>query len=73
MGYDKNRGLGRNAVAPTKLIEDSKQVGYRGLGYTHKNFNDTTVDWNFDTDPVDISIFFIFSFIFHYIYISRLQ
>lgn len=52
MGFDKKVGLGRNAKAPTKLIEESKQKGLRGLGYTFTNFNDQSADWDFDTDPV---------------------
>ncbi|CAF0750530.1 unnamed protein product [Adineta steineri] len=54
MGYDKNRGLGLNAQGPTKIIEESKQKGHRGLGYTNKGFNDITAEWDFDTDPAPI-------------------
>jgi len=52
MGYDKDRGLGLNAQGPTKLIEESKQKGRRGLGFTFKDFSDDTAEWNFDNDPV---------------------
>jgi hypothetical protein len=52
MGYDKNRGLGVNAQGPTKLIEESKQKGRRGLGFSFQDFNDETAEWNFDNDPV---------------------
>lgn len=52
MGYDKSRGLGRNATGPTKLIEESKQKGRRGLGFTFQNFDNETAEWNFDDDPV---------------------
>ena len=55
MGYDKTRGLGVNAQGPTKLIEESKQKGRRGLGFSFKDFTDETADWNFDNDPVSIS------------------
>ena len=56
MGYDKTRGLGRDAQGPTKIIEESKQKGHRGLGYTVEGFNDEAADWDFDTDPVNIFI-----------------
>ena len=55
MGYDKTRGLGLNAQGPTKLIEESKQKGRRGLGFSFKDFNDEAADWDFDNDPVCIS------------------
>ncbi len=68
MGYDKNRGLGLNAQGPTKLVEESKQKGRRGLGFTFKDFNDETADWNFDNDPVKIFIFIdLFIYILFYI------
>ncbi|CAF0741182.1 unnamed protein product [Adineta steineri] len=54
MGYDKNRGLGLNAQGPTKIIEESKQKGHRGLGYTNKGFNDIAAEWDYDTDPAPI-------------------
>ncbi|CAF4695389.1 unnamed protein product [Rotaria sp. Silwood1] len=54
MGYDKNIGLGLNAKGPTKLIEESKQKGRRGLGFTYKEFNDVTAEWNFDNDPAPV-------------------
>ncbi|CAF1455658.1 unnamed protein product [Rotaria magnacalcarata] len=54
MGYDKNRGLGLNAQGPTKIIEESKQKGRRGLGFTFKNFDDETTEWDFDNDPAPI-------------------
>ncbi|CAF3536035.1 unnamed protein product [Rotaria sordida] len=54
MGYDKNRGLGLNAQGPTKLVEESKQKGRRGLGFTYRAFNDETADWNFDNDPAPV-------------------
>lgn len=54
MGYDKDRGLGRNAQGPTKIIEESKQKGTRGLGFTYPGFSNDTVEWNFDNDPVNI-------------------
>ncbi len=50
MGYDETRGLGRNALGPTKLIEESKQKGLRGLGYTMQGFNDEKAEWDFDND-----------------------
>ena len=53
MGFDENRGLGRNSQGPTKLIEESKQKGRRGLGFTYKHFSDDKAEWNFDNDPVD--------------------
>lgn len=53
MGFDKNRGLGRNAQGPTKIIEESKQKGRRGLGFTFEDFNDEATDWDFDDDPVN--------------------
>ena len=52
MGFDKNRGLGLNAQGSTKIIEESKQKGRYGLGFTLQNFNDRTVEWNCDNDPV---------------------
>ena len=52
MGYDKNRGLGLHADGPTKLIEDSKQKGRRGLGFNFKDFTDDQTEWNFEHDPV---------------------
>ena len=52
MGYDESVGLGRNAKGPTKLIEESKQKGLRGLGFSIKNFDDKSADWNFEHDPV---------------------
>ncbi|CAF0732775.1 unnamed protein product [Adineta steineri] len=54
MGYDKNRGLGLNAQGPTKIIEESKQKGHRGLGYINKGFNDIAAEWDYDTDPAPI-------------------
>ncbi|CAF2931903.1 unnamed protein product [Rotaria sp. Silwood2] len=54
MGYDKNRGIGLNAKGPTKLIEESKQKGRRGLGFSYKDFNDETVDWDFNNDPAPV-------------------
>ncbi|CAF1495464.1 unnamed protein product, partial [Rotaria sordida] len=54
MGYDKNRGLSLNAQGPTKIIEESKQKGRRGLGFTFKNFDDETTEWDFDNDPAPI-------------------
>ena len=54
MGFDKTRGLGINAQGPTQIIEESKQKGHRGLGYTVEGFNDEAADWDFDTDPVTI-------------------
>ena len=59
MGYDKTRGLGVNAQGPTELIEESKQKGRRGLGFTFKEFNEETAEWNFDNDPVNIFLYFI--------------
>lgn len=53
MGYDKNLGLGLNAKGPTKLIDESKQRGRRGLGFTYKDFDNTTAEWDFDNDPVN--------------------
>lgn len=53
MGYDKNRGLGVNSQGPTKLIEESKQKGRRGLGFSFQNFNDNTAEWDFRDDPVN--------------------
>jgi len=70
MGYNKDRGLGLNAQGPTKLIEESKQKGRRGLGFTFKEFNNETAEWNFDDDPVYIYVSFIFSFIFYSICIG---
>lgn len=64
MGYDKNRGLGLNAQGPTKLIDESKQKGRRGLGFSFRDFNDETAGWNFDNDPVRITLAFFFSIIF---------
>lgn len=52
--YDPSRGLGRNAVAPTKIIEDSKQRGQRGLGFTYKAFENESADWNFNNDPAPV-------------------
>ena len=57
MGFDKTRGLGVNAQGPTKLIEESKQKGRRGLGFSYKDFNDETAEWNFDDDPVTIDLY----------------
>ncbi|CAF1374334.1 unnamed protein product [Rotaria sordida] len=54
MGYDKSRGLSLNAQGPTKIIEESKQKGRRGLGFTFKNFDDETTEWDFDNDPAPI-------------------
>jgi hypothetical protein len=71
MGYDKNRGLGLNAQGPTKLIEESKQKGRRGLGFTFKDFNNETEEWDFDDDPVDI--FFLYLLIYLSFHIHRLQ
>jgi hypothetical protein len=61
MNYDKNRGLGRNALGPTKLIEESKQKGTRGLGFTHKEFTNEQAEWDFTDDPVEILFRFLFS------------
>jgi hypothetical protein len=67
MRYDKSSGIGRNAKGPTKLIEESKQKGQRGLGFVLEEFTDVTAEWDFDDDPVNISFFFFsFSFIFYY-------
>jgi hypothetical protein len=71
MGYDKNRGLGLNAQGPTKLIEESKQKGRRGLGFTFKDFNNETEEWDFDNDPVNI--FFLYLLIYLSFPIRRLQ
>ncbi|UJR28824.1 hypothetical protein I4U23_010048 [Adineta vaga] len=54
MGYDEKRGLGANPQAPTKLIEESKQKGRRGLGFSFKEFNDDSAEWDFDIDPAPI-------------------
>ncbi|CAF2555162.1 unnamed protein product [Rotaria sp. Silwood2] len=40
--------------SPTKIIEESKQKGRRGLGFTFKNFDDETTEWDFDNDPAPI-------------------
>ncbi len=69
MGYDKDRGLGLNAQGPTKLIEESKQKGRRGLGFTFKEFNNETAEWNFDDDPVNIYIFHSFSHLCFILYV----
>jgi hypothetical protein len=71
MGYDKNRGLGVNAQGPTKLIEESKQKGRRGLGFSFQDFNDETAEWNFDNDPVINYTFLFIFFIDLGSYISR--
>ena len=52
MGYDKSRGLGRHADGPTQLIEDSKQKGRRGLGFSFKDFTADQAGWSFEDDPV---------------------
>jgi hypothetical protein len=59
MGYDKDRGLGLNAQGPTKLIEESKQKGQRGLGFVLEEFTDVTAEWDFDDDPVNIVFLFL--------------
>ena len=66
MGYDKTRGLGLNSQGPTKLIEESKQKGHRGLGFTFKNFTDETAEWSIDNDPVNIFLYF-FIYCIHFI------
>jgi hypothetical protein len=70
MGFDKDRGLGLNAQGPTKLIEESKQKGRRGLGFSFKDFNDETAGWDFNDDPVNIFFLFILSFTFYFISIG---
>ena len=55
MGYNEQEGLGRNAQGPTALIEESKQKGRRGLGFTMTGFADPKMAWNFDDDPVSES------------------
>jgi hypothetical protein len=69
MGYNKDRGLGLNAQGPTKLIEESKQKGRRGLGFTFKEFNNETAEWNFDDDPVNISMFHSSSHLYFILYV----
>ncbi|CAF1274866.1 unnamed protein product [Adineta ricciae] len=54
MGFDNTRGLGRNAQGPTQIVEESKQKGHRGLGYTVEGFNDEAAEWDFDTDPAPV-------------------
>ena len=74
MGYEKNRGLGRNAQGRVEPVEESKQIGRRGLGFTFKDFTNDTAEWDFDNDPVtkDFSFFFsIFKFCFILIGTSR--
>jgi hypothetical protein len=70
MGYDKNRGLGVNAQGPTKLIEESKQKGRRGLGFSFKDFNDKTAEWDFDNDPVTIYFYSSFSLILNVMFLG---
>jgi cap1 methyltransferase len=53
MGFEKNRGLGVNSQGRTEPIEESKQKGRRGLGFTLDDFNDETAEWDFDDDPVN--------------------
>ena len=53
MGYNPARGLGANAQGPTKIIEESKQKGRRGLGFSFQGFTDETTGWDFDADPVN--------------------
>jgi G-patch protein len=60
MGFDKTRGLGVNKQGPTELIEESKQKGRRGLGFTFKEFNEETAEWDFDNDPVNTFLYFIY-------------
>lgn len=57
MGYDKTRGLGLNAQGPTKLIEESKQKGHRGLGFSFKDFSNETAEWDFNNDPVRLTLY----------------
>ncbi|CAF3911063.1 unnamed protein product [Rotaria magnacalcarata] len=54
MGYDEKHGLGRNSKGPTKLVEESKQRGRRGLGFSYEKFSDETVEWNFENDPAPV-------------------
>jgi hypothetical protein len=70
MGYDKNRGLGVNAQGPTKIIEESKQKGRRGLGFAFKEFNDETAEWNFENDPVSACFYSSFSWILDLIFLG---
>ncbi|CAF4566527.1 unnamed protein product, partial [Rotaria socialis] len=54
MGYDEKHGLGRNSKGPTKLVEESKQRGRRGLGFSYEKFSDETVGWDFENDPAPV-------------------
>lgn len=70
MGYDKNRGLGRNAQGRLEPVEESKQVGRRGLGFTFENFSNDTAEWDFDNDPVTQHFLCSSIFKFHVILIG---
>lgn len=66
MGHVEGRGLGLNAQGPTKPVEESKQKGRRGLGFTYKEFTDDTAGWDFDNDPVnrfdcDLQLYILFN------------
>lgn len=54
MGYDGKRGLGTHGQGRVDLVEESKQKGRKGLGFSYTGFSDASSQWDFENDPVCI-------------------
>jgi hypothetical protein len=51
MGYQKGKGLGKANQGIATPIDESNQIGTRGLGFKVKNFERRIESWNYENDP----------------------